>query len=199
MLSCNLVCGQLVDSSLLLVLVRNLFRAAVVSSLCWIPLLLWDHSKCLCACNKQTILFGQEFALRASIWNNVKLESYFLQNQSTWTSSLHWIVSDLQCHFTSEWNGFNVTSWRMAQQGWVAGSLYPYFRTEVAPPSTPFRWYTTVCKASTASVWPLWYFMPACNLSDCHWGTYGLISTASVWQLWSYKLLCDLYDRHWWW
>ena len=66
------VCGQLVDSSLLLVLVRNWFRAAVVSPLCWTPLLLWDHSKCLCACNKQALFFfGQEFASRVTVWINV--------------------------------------------------------------------------------------------------------------------------------
>jgi len=66
------VCGQPVGSSLLLVLVRNVFRAAVVSPCC-VGLLLGDHSKCLCACNKQNWFFWSAVSLRASIWRQLQL------------------------------------------------------------------------------------------------------------------------------
>ena len=55
-------------------LVRNVFRAAVVSPCCvGLLFLLGDHSKCLCACNKQNSFFWSAVSLRASIWSQLQL------------------------------------------------------------------------------------------------------------------------------
>jgi hypothetical protein len=73
------VCGQPVDSSLLLVLVRNVFRAAGVSPCCvGLLLLLGDHSKCLCACNKQNSFSGQQFLYVLQFGVNFNWESQLL-------------------------------------------------------------------------------------------------------------------------
>ena len=133
-------------------------------------------------------------------WTGVLLELFTLEVTSTWKStscsgfsiltfsSLNRFLAAMLL-YNSGLNGFNVTSWRMAQQGWVAGSLYPFWTRGCPSLHTLFPsvlHMETYNLISTASDWQLW-------------GSYNIISTASVWQLWSQTFQCDLYDRHRWW
>ena len=133
-------------------------------------------------------------------WTGVLLELFTLEVTSTWKStscsgfsiltfsSLNRFLAAMLL-YNSDLNGFNVTSWRMAQQGWVAGSLYPFWTRGCPSLHTLFPsvlHMETYNLISTASDWQLW-------------GSYNIISTASVWQLWSQTFQCDLYDRHRWW
>ena len=104
------VCGQLVDSSLLLVLVRNVFRAAVVSSVCW--------TSVLCGITRSFFVLAITTVI---FWTGVLLGLVTLEATSTWKStscsgfsiltfsSLNRFLAAMLL-YNSGFNGFNATS-----------------------------------------------------------------------------------------
>ena len=167
-------------------LVRNVFRAAGVSPCCVGLLLLWGSLE-VSLCLQQT----EQFFLVSSFFTCFNLESTsignlnFLQKHFNldWLIFTGWFQDNNVTLWVSDWKWFNVTSWHIAQQGRVAGSLYPFGQRLPLPPHPwIWNWWSKISWKFCGSI-----CAASVVLSIQHsalLGTSGLTSTASVWQLW---------------